>query len=125
MKIANSLTIVATIAITSLTIVAAASRAETMAVKSDGTAQQRLTGKALASSLHCTGCHSADLSGHPNFAPSLRASGVTKEYNQKAFERVMSTGITNDGKPVSPPMKAYGLKASQADDIYFYLLSLK
>ncbi len=53
---------------------------------------------------NCTGCHGSNLLGRKGFSPNLSKLGVLKEYNQKTFERVMNTGVTNDGGHVQKPM---------------------
>ena len=82
-------------------------------------------GKALVNQYKCNTCHGADLAGKPHFAPSLHATGVLKEYNQKTWERVLDTGLDNDGKPVRKPMPVYHMKAADADAIYAYCKTLK
>lgn len=73
----------------------------------------------------CTGCHGLNLQGRKGFSPNLTKLGVLKEYNQKTFERVMSTGVTNDGGHVQKPMPVYHFPASVSDKIYAYLKSVK
>jgi cytochrome c553 len=87
--------------------------------------KQILAGKALTVSDHCTQCHGANLTGQTQFSPSLRTTGVLKEYNKKTFETVLFSGKTNDGGMVSNPMPVYKMKAALADDIYDYLKTLK
>jgi len=115
----------ATIALITMAALCSASGAESISVSPDASAAQITSGKALTQKLRCTGCHAATLVGIPGFSPSITPSGVLKQYNQKTFETVLDTGVTPSGAPVSPPMKVYHLPASQADDIYFYLQTLK
>ena len=82
-------------------------------------------GKALVAQNRCNGCHGPDLAGRPGGAPSLHSDGVLKEYNQKTWERVLNTGLDNDGKPVRKPMPVYHMKAADADAIFAYLKTLK
>ncbi len=73
----------------------------------------------------CTGCHGDNLLGRKGFSPNLSKLGVLKEYNQKTFERVMNTGVTNDGGHVQKPMPVFHYPAAVSDKIYKYLLSIK
>ena len=82
-------------------------------------------GKALSSQFRCNGCHSANLQGKPGFSPSLHQSGVLKEYNAKTWEKVLDTGMTNDGKMVKKPMPVYHMPKAKADAIYAYCKTLK
>ena len=82
-------------------------------------------GKGITTDQGCTNCHGADLNGKKGFAPGLHSKEILKEYNKTTFERVMDTGITNDGKPVEKPMPTYHMKAAKSDALYAYLKSLK
>lgn len=82
-------------------------------------------GKALAESKRCNTCHSADYTGKKGFSPSLHASGVLREYDAKAWARVMDTGVTNDGGVVKKPMPVYHLKAADSSALYAYFKTLK
>jgi cytochrome c553 len=73
----------------------------------------------------CMRCHGPELSGKPGRTPSLRSSGVLKHYTKKQFERVMATGMTNDGGMVWKSMPVFHWKADQADQAYAYLKKLK
>lgn len=82
-------------------------------------------GKALAAADRCNTCHGADYSGKKKFSPSLKASGVLREYNAKTWATVMDTGVTNDGGKVHPPMPVYHLKAADSGALYAYFKTLK
>jgi len=83
-------------------------------------------GKMLISKDHCNACHSVDLKGKPGFSPGLTASGPMRHYTKKTFERLMSTGIDDDGKKINPPMLGVcKLKAADSDAIYAYLKTVK
>lgn len=82
-------------------------------------------GKALAASLRCNTCHAANLGGKKGFSPSLRASGVLREYNTKTWARVMDTGVTNDNGHVKAPMPVYHLKAADSNALLAYCKTLK
>jgi mono/diheme cytochrome c family protein len=84
-----------------------------------------LPGGAPANVSACTGCHGPTLAGRKGFSPSLRSSGVLKEYNKKTFERVMKTGVTNDGGMVHKPMPVFHYTAKQSDALYAYFKKLK
>ena len=61
-------------------------------------------GKGVAENNGCNSCHGADYAGKKGFSPSIRANGILKQYKLAAFERVMNTGITEDGGHVKKPM---------------------
>jgi mono/diheme cytochrome c family protein len=84
-------------------------------------------GKALVSSLHCDGCHGADLKGKPHFSPSLHPNQhPVSEYTQALFVRLLTTGVDNDGKPVRPPMNnACHQTPGDSKAVFAYLKSLK
>lgn len=96
----------------------------TMAPSPEPTPAQIADGKALVDA-KCVGCHGSSLGGVPQFAPSIKSTGVLKEYNIATFERVLNTGITNDGTPVSPPMPVFHMKPAKSFDIYSYLTTRK
>ncbi len=95
------------------------------AVKVMFTAAQIAHGKLLSESKGCNSCHGATYSGKKGFSPSIRANGVTHEYNVKTFARVMNTGVTEDGGHVKNPMPVYHLPAKDGTDIYAFLTTLK
>ncbi len=82
-------------------------------------------GKTLSSEKKCNTCHSENLAGKPNFAPSLRAAGITQKYNAKTFAVVMDTGVTEDGGKVKAPMPVYHLPAKDSAALYAYFKTLK
>lgn len=82
-------------------------------------------GKALAESNGCNGCHAANYGGKKGFSPSIRATGSLREYNVKTFERVMDTGVTNDGGRVRKPMPVYHMTAKKSAPLYAFLKTLK
>ena len=82
-------------------------------------------GKGVAESNGCNSCHGADYAGKKGFSPSIRANGVTKQYKLATFERVMNTGITEDGGHVEKPMPVYHMAAKQSAPLYAFLESQK
>jgi len=82
-------------------------------------------GKGIAESNGCNGCHSATYAGKKGFSPSIRANGVTKQYKLATFERVMNTGVTEDGGHVEKPMPVYHMDAKKSAPLYAFLTSLK
>ena len=82
-------------------------------------------GKSIAESNGCNGCHSATYAGKKGFSPSIRANGVTKQYKLATFERVMNTGVTEDGGHVEKPMPVYHMDAKKSAPLYAFLTSLK
>ena len=88
-------------------------------------AAQIAAGKTLAESNGCNSCHSATYGGKPHFSPSIRADGVTKQYKLATWERVMDTGVTEDGGQVKKPMPVYHMPAAKSAPLYAFLTSLK
>lgn len=82
-------------------------------------------GKGIAESSGCNGCHSATYAGKKGFSPSIRANGVTKQYKLATFERVMNTGVTEDGGHVEKPMPVYHMTTKKSAPLYAFLTSLK
>ena len=82
-------------------------------------------GKGVAENNGCNSCHGADYAGKKGFSPSIRANGVTKQYKLATFERVMNTGITEDGGHVEKPMPVYHMDAKKSAPLYAFLESLK
>ncbi len=82
-------------------------------------------GKGIAENNGCNGCHSATYAGKQGFSPSIRANGVTKQYKLATFERVMNTGVTEDGGHVNKPMPVYHMDAKKSAPLYAFLESLK
>ncbi len=82
-------------------------------------------GKGIAESNGCNGCHAPDYAGKKGFSPSIRAGGVTKQYTLATFERVMNTGVTEDGGHVEKPMPVYHMDAKKSAPLYAFLASLK
>ena len=90
-----------------------------------GNAALIAAGKGIAESSGCNGCHSATYAGKKGFSPSIRANGVTKQYRLTTFERVMNTGITEDGGHVEKPMPVYHMPPKKSAPLYAFLTSLK
>ena len=86
---------------------------------------QIAAGKALAESNGCNGCHSATYAGKQGFSPSIRATGVTKKYTLATWERMMDTGVTEDGGHVQKPMPVYHMPAAKSAPLYAFLMSQK
>ena len=82
-------------------------------------------GKGIAESNGCNGCHSATYAGKKGFSPSIRANGILKQYKLATFERVMNTGVTEDGGHVEKPMPVYHMDAKKSAPLYAFLTSLK
>ena len=82
-------------------------------------------GKGIAESNGCNGCHSATYAGRKGFSPSIRANGILKQYKLATFERVMNTGVTEDGGHVEKPMPVYHMDAKKSAPLYAFLTSLK
>lgn len=82
-------------------------------------------GKGVAENNGCNSCHGADYTGKKGFSPSIRANGVTKQYKLATFERVMNTGITEDGGHVQRPMPVYHMDAKKSAPLYAFLESQK
>ncbi|MGI4791956.1 MAG: c-type cytochrome [Janthinobacterium lividum] len=82
-------------------------------------------GKTISESNGCNSCHGATYAGKKGFSPSIRANGVTKQYKLATFERVMNTGVTEDGGHVKRPMPVYHMPAAKSAPLYAFLESLK
>jgi len=82
-------------------------------------------GKTLITQYACNSCHGKDLAGKPHFSPSLKSTGVLKEYTPITWGRVLNTGVTNDGGKVKSPMPVYKMKNSDSSAIWAYLSTLK
>ena len=82
-------------------------------------------GKGVAESNGCNSCHGANYAGKKGFSPSIRANGVTKQYKLATFERVMNTGVTEDGGHVEKPMPVYHMDAKKSAPLYAFLESQK
>ena len=82
-------------------------------------------GKGVAENNGCNSCHGADYAGKKGFSPSIRANGVTKQYKLATFERVMNTGVTEDGGHVQKPMPVYHMDAKKSAPLYAFLESQK
>ena len=52
-------------------------------------------------------------------------TGVTKQYKLATWERMMNTGITEDGGHVNKPMPVYHMVAAKSAPLYAFLTSLK
>ena len=90
-----------------------------------GSAALVTAGKGVAENNGCNSCHGADYAGKKGFSPSIRANGVTKQYKLATFERVMNTGITEDGGHVQKPMPVYHMDAKKSAPLYAFLESQK
>ena len=88
-------------------------------------AAQITAGKAVAEKNGCNGCHAATYAGKPGFSPSIRANGVTKKYTLATWERVMNTGVTEDGGSVQKPMPVYHMPVAKSAPLYAFLKSQK
>lgn len=95
------------------------------AVKPAFTPAQIAHGKLLSEEKGCNSCHGATYAGKKGFSPSIRANGVTRQYNAKTFARVLDTGITEDGGHVQKPMPVYHLPAKDGTALYAFLETLK
>ncbi len=82
-------------------------------------------GKGVAENNGCNSCHGADYAGKKGFSPSIRANGILKQYKLTTFERVMNTGITEDGGHVQKPMPVYHMPVKQSAPLYAFLESQK
>lgn len=87
-------------------------------------AAQIALGKTTAESNGCNSCHTGTYAGKPGF-PSIRASGVMKKYTLAKWERVLNTGVTEDGGHVNKPMPVYHMSAAKSAPLYAFLKSLK
>ena len=88
-------------------------------------AAQIAAGKVVAENNGCNSCHSATYAGKQGFSPSIRAGGVTKQYTLVTWERVMDTGVTEDGGHVKKQMPVYHMPAAKSTPLYAFLTSLK
>ena len=88
-------------------------------------AAQIAAGKAVSEKNGCNSCHGATYTGKPHFSPSIRANGITQKYTLTNWERVMNTGVTEDGGHVQKPMPVYHMPAAQSAPLYAFLKSLK
>jgi mono/diheme cytochrome c family protein len=95
------------------------------AVSSKPSAKTVATGKALVTKYRCNSCHGADLAGRPGKVPSIKSTGVLKEYTPKTWVRLFTNGTTNDGKPVGMPMSSFKLKPADSTAIWAYLETVK
>ena len=82
-------------------------------------------GKGVAENNGCNSCHSASYAGKKGFSPSIRANGILKQYKLATFERVMNTGVTENGGHVQKPMPVYHMDAKKSAPLYAFLESLK
>lgn len=71
----------------------------------------------------CARCHGPNFAGKPGRTPNITPAGKLKEYNQVQFERLLATGIKNDGKHLKH-MPVLHYTASKSDAIYAYLKTL-
>ena len=88
-------------------------------------AAQIAAGKVVAESNGCNSCHSATYAGKHGFSPSIRAGGVTKQYTLVTWERMMDTGVTEDGGHVKKPMPVYHMPAAKSAPLFAFLKSQK
>ena len=82
-------------------------------------------GKGIAENNGCNSCHGADYAGKKGFSPSIRSNGILKQYKLATFERVLNTGVTEDGGHVEKPMPVYHMPVKQSAPLYAFLESLK
>ncbi len=90
-----------------------------------GSAALVAAGKGVAENNGCNSCHGADYAGKKGFSPSIHANGILKQYKLATFERVMNTGVTEDGGHVEKPMPVYHMDAKKSAPLYAFLESLK
>ena len=90
-----------------------------------GSAALITAGKSVAENNGCNSCHGADYAGKKGFSPSIRANGILKQYKLATFERVMNTGVTEDGGHVEKPMPVYHMPTAKSAPLYAFLESLK
>ena len=89
-------------------------------------AAQIAHGKAVAESNGCNSCHGATYTGKKGFSPSIRATGVTKQYTSAKFVRLIHTGITEDGGHVHKPMPVYAkMPTKDSTALYSFLMAQK
>jgi mono/diheme cytochrome c family protein len=82
-------------------------------------------GKGISENNGCNSCHGATYAGKKGFSPSIRSTGILKKYSLTTFERVMNTGVTEDGGHVEKPMPVYHMDAKKSGPLYAFLESLK
>jgi hypothetical protein len=82
-------------------------------------------GKGIAEKNGCNTCHGATYAGKKGFSPSIRSHGILKQYKLATFERVMNTGVTEDGGHVKKPMPVYHMDAKKSAPLYAFLENLK
>ncbi len=82
-------------------------------------------GQALASSLSCTSCHGADLSGF-GFAPNLTPDPLTGlgAWSDDDIAHAIRTGVDNEGAPLCNVMPHFTLADDQSTALIAYLRSL-
>ena len=90
-----------------------------------GSAALIAAGKGVAENNGCNSCHGADYAGKKGFSPSIRSNGILKQYKLATFERVMNTGVTEDGGHVQKPMPVYHMDAKKSAPLYAFLESQK
>ncbi len=90
-----------------------------------GNASVIAEGKGIAENNGCNSCHGATYAGKKGFSPSIRSNGILKQYKLATFERVMNTGVTEDGGHVNKPMPVYHMPTSKSAPLYAFLVSLK
>ncbi len=90
-----------------------------------GSAALVTAGKGIAENNGCNSCHGANYAGKKGFSPSIRSNGILKQYKLATFERVMNTGVTEDGGHVQKPMPVYHMDAKKSAPLYAFLESLK
>jgi mono/diheme cytochrome c family protein len=88
-------------------------------------AAQIAAGKAISEQNGCNSCHAATYAGKKGFSPSIRADGITSKYTLATWERVMDTGVTEDGGHVQKPMPVYHMPAAKSAPLYAFLKSQK
>ena len=88
-------------------------------------AAQIAQGKAISEENGCGSCHTATYAGKKGFSPSIRANGVTQKYTLVNWERMMNTGVTEDGGHVNKPMPIYHMPAAKSAPLYAFFKSLK
>ena len=90
-----------------------------------GSAALITAGKGIAENNGCNSCHGADYAGKKGFSPSIRSNGILKKYTLTTFDRVMNTGVTEDGGHVEKPMPVYHMDAKKSIPLHAFLESLK
>jgi cytochrome c551/c552 len=99
--------------------------AKTMKKPAASGAAQIALGKGIAEENGCNSCHAATYAGKKGFSPSIRANGITAKYTLAHWERVMNTGVTEDGGHVNKPMPVYHMPAAKSAPLYAFVKSLK